>query len=85
MLANCKIRTISLICINFILLSTTMCVLTEKNFDLSLRNLTLLLSQLCYSGTNCFLALDSLAEMESDYVEVSPLSVVDIPTFQTSL
>jgi hypothetical protein len=62
-----------------------MCVLTEKNFDLSLRNLTLLLSQLCYSGTNCFLALDSLAEMESNYVEVSPLSVVDIPTFQTSL
>jgi len=42
-----------------------MCVLTEKNFVLSLRNLALLFSQLCYSGTNCFLTLHSLAEMES--------------------
>jgi len=50
------------------------CAYRKKNFDLSLRNLTLLLSQLCYSGTNCFLALDSLAEMESNYVEVNPLS-----------
>lgn len=76
---------IPLICINFIL-STIMCVLTEKRkkIVLSLRNLALLLSQLCYSGTNCILTLHSLAEMESNYVEVSPFSVVDIPTFQTS-
>jgi hypothetical protein len=62
-----------------------MCVLTEKNFVLSLRNLALLLSQLCYSETNCFLTLHSLAEMKSNYVEVSPLSLVDIPKFYSSL